>query len=253
MKALLTITDLTRMRGQRICVAGYLPDGTCIRPVLRMGNLMEDWLCVDRQVIVRPFAVVELDLQERVPKPPHTEDCVINPAHRVSRGMLSQEQRKIFLTRIVDPSVERIFGAPIHSEHGSYIAAGEGERSLGTVQPRRIWEVCFGLGEEGKWEYRIAFTDQAGKRYRLAVTDLAFRYYLDHLRVREKMAPEQVARLMTDALQKAQTFLRIGLARPTWEKYPNRCYLQITGVYSFPDYLDGRCFADFTPSPGEAT
>jgi len=32
-----------------------------------------------------------------------------------------------------------------------------------------------------------------------------------------------------------------------WERYPDRCYVQITGVYSFPDYLSGRCFADFAP------
>ncbi|MGI6627904.1 MAG: hypothetical protein ACOX4K_06115 [Bacillota bacterium] len=39
-------------------------------------------------------------------------------------------------------------------------------------------------------------------------------------------------------------FFRIGLARG-WSRYPDRCYLQITGVYTFPDYLDGKCFADF--------
>ena len=34
---------------------------------------------------------------------------------------------------------------------------------------------------------------------------------------------------------------------------PDRCHLQITGVYSFPDYLDGKCFADFSPKPRNAT
>jgi hypothetical protein len=45
-------------------------------------------------------------------------------------------------------------------------------------------------------------------------------------------------------------YLRIGLARhwhPDHEQPKNRCYLQITGVYTFPDYLGGRCFADFPP------
>jgi hypothetical protein len=39
-------------------------------------------------------------------------------------------------------------------------------------------------------------------------------------------------------------FLRIGLARH-WEKHPERCHLQITGIYTFPDYLNGRTFTDF--------
>jgi hypothetical protein len=185
-KALLTITDLTRMQGQRVCVAGYLPDDTCVRPVLRMGNLMENWLRVNRQVVVRPFARVELDLLEKVTHPPHTEDRVIDPAYRLSRGMLTEEQKKALLIRIIDSNVESIFGATIRLGPGAYIAAGEGKRSLGTIQPRRIGEVFYGLREEGKWDYRLAFTDQADQRYRLAVTDLAFRYYLDHLRVRKK-------------------------------------------------------------------
>jgi hypothetical protein len=30
-----------------------------------------------------------------------------------------------------------------------------------------------------------------------------------------------------------------------WQKFPERCYLQITGIYTFPDYLKGRTFIDF--------
>jgi hypothetical protein len=25
------------------------------------------------------------------------------------------------------------------------------------------------------------------------------------------------------------------------------CYLQVNGIYTFPDYLEGKCFADFLP------
>ena len=32
-----------------------------------------------------------------------------------------------------------------------------------------------------------------------------------------------------------------------WQKFPERCYLQITGVYTFPDYLEGKIFTDFAP------
>jgi len=31
------------------------------------------------------------------------------------------------------------------------------------------------------------------------------------------------------------------------ERVPDRCYLQITGIYTFPDYLDGKTFLDLRP------
>ena len=52
--------------------------------------------------------------------------------------------------------------------------------------------------------------------------------------------------MLLGKLREAEVYLRLGLARA----YPkNQCYLQVTGVYSFPDYLDGRNFADFGTNP----
>ena len=244
MKALVTITDLTRMQEDRVCVAGYLPDGTCVRPVLeRHGGLLEAWLRANGQLVVRPFATVELDLYERVPDPPHTEDHLINPVYRVPRGMLASDEQRAFLETISDESVNSIFGAAIHQGPGWYVLAGEGRRSLGTVRAI-IQELAISFTESGLWNCRLLFADQTGETYRLSVSDLTYRYYLDHLRVRENLPRQEAARRLTEVFQEARIYLRIGLARG-WEKFPDRCYLQITGVYSFPDHLGGRCFADF--------
>jgi hypothetical protein len=251
MKRILTITDLTRMQEPRVCIAGYLPDGTCVRPVPRGGGLLEGWLKAAGQVVIRPFALVEFDLQERAPHPPHTEDWFINPLYRVNRGMLAPDEQKALLARLEDGGVEKIFGAAIHRDPGYYVKTGEGKRSLGTIRLKAIGDIVYELRENGKWDYRLAFTDQTGARYRLAVTDLAFRYYLDNLRVREKISPGEATRSLVAALQKAQVFLRIGLARG-WDRFPDRCYMQVTGVYSFPDYLSARCFADLAVSAEDA-
>jgi len=42
-------------------------------------------------------------------------------------------------------------------------------------------------------------------------------------------------------------YLRLGLARPFKKSAADepRCYLQVTGVHTFPDYLQGKTFADF--------
>jgi hypothetical protein len=243
--AAVTITDLTRMQGDHICVAGYLRDGTCIRPRFPHKPLTESWVWQKNRVVIRPFWEVELDLLGPAPHPPHSEDYNVNPAYYRLFRVLSPDQRMALLKRIEDPNVASIFGAPIHHDNGWFLMAGQGTRSLGTVRAVEISKVNHALTNSDRWDYRIAFTDGAGAQYRLAVTDLAFRCYLDHARQQMGTPPEEAARKLTDTLREADAYLRIGLARG-WEKYPDRCHLQITGVHTFPDYLGGKCFADFT-------
>jgi hypothetical protein len=248
-KATLTITDLTRMQGDRVCVAGYLPDGSCVRPIFAKGGLTEAWLHARGHVAIRPFAMIEFDIHGKppMPLPPHTEDRIIDTTHRARRGTLTPEERAEWCAKTEDRDVAAIFGAHIHDDDGRFVLAGDGARSLGTVRVKRLEEVQFSPGTNGRWRYRLGFTDQSGQYYDLPVTDLAFRSYLDYLRDWRAVPPMSVAHRLTTILQKNPVFLRIGLARG-WERHPDRCYVQITGVYSFPDYLSGRCFADFAPA-----
>ena len=199
------------------------------------------------QGIIRPFAVVTLDVQERRPEPPHTEDRYIDPGFRRRLGILTVGQRKAFFATIEDESVEAIFGAAVHTAPtgGWYVAAGDGLRSLVTVRPAEILDVSYWNKGLDEWTYHLTFVDNAHDEFRLAVTDLSFRAYLDHLRDHCAMTPLSITDTMAAMLRTHEVYLRIGLARH-WAKHPERCHLQITGVYTFPDYLDGRCFADFT-------
>jgi hypothetical protein len=239
------------MQGDHICVAGYLRDGTCIRPRFRWKPLTESWVWQKETVIVRPFNEVELELVEHKPEPPHSEDWWVNPTYYRLLRMLKADRQQALLNRIEDPSVQSIFGAPIQQENGWFIKSGQGIRSLGTVRVASVERVTYVSRPDGRWDYRIAFTDAAATKYRLAVTDLAFRCYLDHARKQEGLPPDKAADRLTGMLQEAVPYLRIGLARG-WDKYPDRCHLQITGVYSFPDYLGGKCFADFILHPQKA-
>lgn len=240
----IVITDLTEMRQGHVCLAGYRPDNnTCVRPV-ENGSLNEDWLTLGAGEVMRPFALVELDFIENKPDPPHIEDWIINPEYRKIKGHLDEDNKQALLRRLDDGRVENIFGATVHrfSPQGSaYVVAGEGARSLGTIIAQVV-EVRYDPKADGTRDYRLVFIDESEKQYRLAVTDLAFRRFLDH-QLAENLQMD-IARELTDNLASAHVFLRIGLAR-RWSLYPDRCTLQITGVYSFPDYLDGRCFADF--------
>ncbi len=244
MKKCLTVTDLTQMGGKRVCVAGYLPDGTCVRPILQFECLTKDWLKMGDQAIISPFSSVEFEFDSKIKNgsKPHTEDSIIQNPHYVLKGKLTIQQRLEFLVKIDDKIVNKIFGAEICSGPGRYIRTGEGDRSIGTISGPKIWKIYYDR-KDNKFEYRIAFTDRSGSSYNLAVTDLTFRYFLDYLHFIENLNPQEISESLTEKLNSSQLFLRIGLARG-WNKYPERCYLQINGVYSFPDYLNGRTFKD---------
>ncbi len=242
------VTDLTQMGGNRICIAGYLDEEVCVRPIFETGGLTKGWLYKDNQVIIQPFSIVEFDFDscaKITPKKPHTEDRILRSSYCTNHGMLTSDEKRSFLAEIDDRYVNDIFGAEIFSGPGWFIKAGEGERSLGTISRPNILEVFYGPGET-KFDYRISFADRSDARYRLAVTDLSFRYFLDYLYFRKMMDAKDASEFVAEKLRKAEMiFIRIGLARGDWEKYPDRCYLQINGIYSFPDYLNERIFADF--------
>jgi|SRR6266404_979827 len=247
MKKIIMVTDLTRMSKLNVCVAGYTDDGLCIRPVLPHGPLKEKWLWPDadgnKEAIIRPFAVIEIDVLDRRPAviPPHTEDWPLRTFQRTHHRLLTDDQRRTLLDRTLSGNVEAIFGAPLHGDVRGYVTAGEGLRSLGTIAPKSIRKVHF---DEKYGTYRLDFVDYADNQYDLAVNDMAFRDYLHYSRIKTGKSPHELAEELTSHLKPKPVYLRIGLARHFPEQ-PDRCYLQITGVYSFPDYLEGRCFADF--------
>jgi hypothetical protein len=246
----IAITDLTRMRVPNVCIAGYAKDWTCRRPVVPFRGIPEWFLRKDDRLIIRPFAVIELDFLRAVPEAPHTEDWEIDRFHRrLVTAQLSDEKKLRLLERTASDSVTEIFGAEIHDDLGFYVRAGEGEHSLGTICPTEIINLLYEPTTGGKWDYRIVFKDQAAQTYRLAITDLAYRHYLDYGRVQIGYPREELITRLNHVFNQSTTFLRIGLAR-LWDKFPDRCYLQVTGIYTFPDYLGGRTFADFVEPRG---
>ncbi len=101
------------------------------------------------------------------------------------------------------------------------------------------------------WDYRVRFWDASHDEYTLPVTDLAFRYFVDAERAAGRIAGEGRAGSIAVTLNAAtHVFLRIGLTRE-WPRGTGHCHLQVNGIYSTPDYLEGRSFADFAPADEE--
>ncbi|MBI4768937.1 MAG: hypothetical protein HY784_00620 [Chloroflexi bacterium] len=244
MKTPLAITDLTRMQRGCVCVAGYDKDGRCVRPVLPPPGILESSLYAGERPAIFPFAVVEYDLLQPIVEPPHTEDWRYDPASvRFLRPVAPEKWRGVLEMGLFG-EVAAIFEQPVLTDPGFYVMAGQGPRSLGTVRPQLVFSATY-RPKADRWDYRLRFVGGAGVVYNLQVTDLAWRYLCDQRREAGE-EPDRIAADLTAALKSAEVYLRIGLARG-WEKYPDRCYLQITGVQAFPDYLHGKTFADLSP------
>jgi len=246
MKKRLIISDLTRMAPPRVCIAGWATDTwESIRPVLPPSGIDEGFLLQEGRLIIKPFAEVEFDFKsKKLSSPPHTEDWNLDPRYKPKLvRVLSVEEKRSVLQNLVDENVCAIFGTQVHE--GQYVKAGEGSRSLGTIIPRQIERVRYkqSLYEQDKWRYRIEFLDQRGEHFDLSVTDLAFRAFCDTCRTRYGQSGERIGSWLTRYLHENETFFRIGLARE-WEEKPECCYLQITGVYTFPDYLKGKTYLE---------
>ena len=243
MKKSVVITDVTRMSNDRVCIAAVDSYGHSIRPEFPFGGIPESWLYQNNIPIIRPFSKVNLVLIENRPDPPHTEDWIIDPNEVEYVGMIDINDRLRFLKGILDPSVQEIFVSSVLRDNGFFVQTGTGARSLGTVEVEvlRFQHACF----EGKWDYRLSFSDKKGAVYKLGVTDLSFRYFINWLRETNNMSCEDISTKISLQLRN-HCVLRIGLARH-WSKFPDRCYLQVNSVFSFPDLLDGKCYADFQP------
>lgn len=249
MRTILAITDVTRMREGRVCIAGYDAKGACIRPVLPHPGLHERSLYSGSRPVVFPFAVISLNLLEPLPQPPHTEDHNFEPKSIRLIDQLDDKYKRAELTRTLFPTVKDIFEVPILTEPGRYILDGHGPRSLGTVRARFVRGTIHEQTPEGKWKYRIGFVDNGETTFWLSVTDLAWRYFIDHQR-KAGRSPEQISKGLASRLKSSEVYLRVGLSRG-WDWYPGWCFLQITGVYTFPDYLNGKTFADLAPESAE--
>ncbi|HCS38712.1 MAG TPA: hypothetical protein DIW44_03900 [Anaerolineaceae bacterium] len=240
----LTITDLTNMHAGRICVAGVNDKGESIRPQFRRQHFMREW-CTSGGQVIRPFSKIQLDLIERKCSPPHTEDWIIADDCIKLTGEVEKAKRQYFLEKLLDPDVESIFGAKIQhiKDEGTFTNSGEGNRSLGTIRVKRTYLFSNKCFEDNRHDCRISFLDAADKWYRLKIVDLTFQTYVDHLRSKP-LSAEEVSKMIDRTFYRKDIYMRIGLSRG-WGMHPERCYLQINGVYTFPDYLEGKCFTDF--------
>ena len=246
------ITDLTAMQKDRVCIAGVSRDWAPARPVFARASPARSHLCRDGQVLIRPRAVLSLHLEPFArPAAPHVEDCLWSQP-RTARflQLLEDERWRRVLQRLADACPRPLFGAGLQrlgNERNRVLRPGPAACSLATLRCAGPVTFHFILKSSApdKFRYALHFSDDHGASYEnIPVTDLALRACARASFLEGASAPA-VSESLTAQLNAADSlFLRVGLGR----RYKGRYWLQVNGIYSFPDFLQGRCFADF-PAP----
>ena len=244
------ITDVTRMGDGHVCVAGVTHKGTTVRLIVSYPGILIENLLLDDHRVIQPRAVLNVNIEPKSDcYPPHSEDHKwLRPARTQWLRLADETTWKGVLNRTALPCVAEIFGAELQKNRK--IEPGSGERSLGTIKAFQIIRFYCGPDTRKDEEFacRLDFADGDDTPFfKIPITDLAVNCYVDFLLKREGLDYDGVAQKLTAALRRKEAYLRLGLTRP-YEMKTGReswCYLQVNGIYTFPDYLEGKCFADF--------
>ena len=239
----LVITDLTYMWADVVCVAGLDEEGHCVRPITPDG-VRQHHLFRQGCLVVYPRAKVEFVLSPAEITPPHIEDYRFELGSIVNKGTCSDWEWEAILRSSSFPSVEEMFDG--YLEDDRRVPPRAQTRSLGTIGHVRIHGVSIDDSHDRR-QFRLDFEDASGRRFnRFPVNDLAFRMAIQ--KGIDALEDEREAEYaMCRALERRErVYLRIGLARPqTLGDHPECCWTHVTGIYTFPDYLGGRTFAEF--------
>ena len=242
MRELLAITDVTHMWEDVVCIAGVTQDFRCIRPVTDGG--VRIWSLYKRKKpIIYPGSKVWMDFSEAEMDPPHIEDKTFDPLAVEHKDAFSQHHWETLLRKISYGSVQDVFDGNLRERR---VQPGTDTRSLGTIKNVDVQNIT----AERRYDrttLRMDFEDETGDLHqRFPVNDLAFRGLFGEL-ADQHTWEQRAAEVLLGRIREAdRVYLRVGLARPTEiGDYEKACWVQVTGVYTFPDYLNGRTWADF--------
>ena len=224
------VTDMTRFKNEDLlCIAGIdTATGNCIRPMPYLKADQCSRLNILPGAILRGDMIAKLKLDA-----PHTEDHTYENLDFI--GPSSAEDFKSVLEGSLSASVEAGFGVAIGDKQKYIQAATPPNHSIITVKTDDVSIVEDKFNPD---KFRIIFTDMSGKQYWfLSLTDLGFfNYAQDH------NTKEGRRKVNSFLYRQQEVYLRIGLSRLHTSGERSGYWLQVNGIYTFPDYLkEIRC------------
>ena len=246
MQKTIVITDLTQMpTADGVCIAGIDQHNECIRPVLPTG-VRRRHLYVGGKFAIRPRAKVTFDLHKVPIVLPHIENLGFDPDSTEYLGLCIDSEWERVLQDSSFSSVDDIYDGLLKDHR--WVEPNANVKSLGTVSGVQIERIEFTpLKIPGHYKPRLTFRDMTAWSFPLPVSDLSFRTFADYEIKRLGSTLVASKRMLVILRGADRLYLRIGLPGPWLNPSTGKegSWMQVTGIYTFPDYLGGKSFADF--------
>lgn len=221
----IVVNHLTRMRGDRICVAGVdWESATHVRPVTQAASPMTRALLRSNDGLFEIGALVDLGSVTACGHPPETEDHRFTPSNAQYEETLAPEVYLQLLDIVRSESLEEGFGPDLErATTWKYaVPVGAGTRSLVVVRPRARCRVSVD-DRFGRPKVSLEFRDVDPQTY-VPVTDLRF-YEADQTTIRRDVVANVDSRLRRGT----GAYIMFGLGRP-WADDPDHHWLQVNGI-----------------------
>jgi len=251
METIVIITDISRITASTVNVSGITSDGTWLHLIMPPEGIQERWLYDGATPVIQPFVRVKLDLLSPAAQPPFIENWIISPVVKEVVTPLPFDERHDFIQNVLDPNLAAIFGTEIANQNGYFVRSDGCQKSMGMIRVANLIWAAYN-NHYGSWNYRLCFHDDAGHYYSLPLADFSFLSYVKHLLIDEKYNYDSIGHFLTQKFRQCEIFLKIGLGQPDASTDPGFLPLEITGIYTFPDYLDSRRNAGFNGSKPSA-
>ena len=220
------VTDLTRFSTtETVCTAGIDVDtGECLRPMPYLKSAR----CAELNI--QPGAILEGDLTFHANATnPHIEDA--SHSNLKFHGPSTAEEFKAILDGSLSATVSLGFGIEFAIGQKHIPIQMNANCSIITIKvdPYRI-QIHEDQYKPGK--VKCSFTDQSGHQFRyLSITDRGFYDYA------QRHQDDGILSELQSFLQfQDDIYLRIGLSRAFQISERNGYWLQVNGIYTFPEF-----------------
>jgi len=226
----LIVTDLTRFgTPEKLCIAVVdVKTGECFRPMPYFSTS----LCAELKM--HPGAIIEGDITLMPDaKSPHVEDAHYNNNLRYLEPASSEEFKRA-LDMTTFPSVSAGFGMDFMPNQKHIPVGTLVNRSIITIKisPYQI-DIHEDQFKPGK--IKASFIDGLGFSLRyLSITDRGFFDYAS-----KHQQDGEIHKINDYLKSQKELYLRIGVGRQWKVGDRDGYWLQVNGIYTFPDYLEG--------------
>lgn len=200
--------------------------GQCLRPIPYLKSETV------RKINMHPGAILDGELiPNRDVKNPHLEDATYKSLKYV--GVASTEDFKAILDKTLSPSIAAGFGVQFLADQKHIPVGQQANCSIITVKispnDLNILEDEYNPGR-----IKASLTDGAGHSYRyLSITDKGFFEF-----AQKHQKDGKLNELRTSLRSQREVYLRIGVGRQFQVGQKDGYWLQVNGIYTFPEFLE---------------